>query len=56
VRYASADAPGHIKYGEPIIGEADVDNIAELARLGNLEVRVLEGSDALSAKPTGLRE
>jgi hypothetical protein len=56
VRYASADAPGHIKYGEPIIGEADVDNIAELARLGYLEVRVLEGSDALSAKPTGLRE
>jgi hypothetical protein len=40
------------RYGEPIQADADEDDVAELARTGNLQVRVSSGSDALSAIPT----
>lgn len=56
VRYESEDAPGHAKYGEPLLENSSPDDIADLAASGNLWVKVLEGSDALSAKPTENKE
>ena len=51
VRYISA-TDGEERYGEPILDSPEAD-IAALARDGNLEVNILEGSDALSATPNG---
>lgn len=50
VRYVSAK-DGQVHYGEPIADtEADID---ELAASGALRVKLLEGSNAISATPTG---
>lgn len=51
IRFVSA-SDGKTKFGEPILESSEAD-VAELARKGGLEVNVLEGSDALSAQPTG---
>ncbi|THX22561.1 hypothetical protein D6C90_05069 [Aureobasidium pullulans] len=53
VRFVSVD--GSIKYGEPILSNADSD-IHQLALDGKLEVTVLEGADVLSALPTDRKE
>lgn len=50
VRFVSAK-DGQVRYGEPIIdGSGDID---EQAMAGTLKVRVLAGSTALAAAPTG---
>ena len=50
VRYVSV-RDGQVHYGEPIVDErADID---QLAADGLLRVKVLEGSSAISATPTG---
>lgn len=53
VRFVSVD--GLIKYGEPILSNADSD-VHQLALDGKLEVTVLEGADVLSALPTDRKE
>ncbi|THY21640.1 hypothetical protein D6D01_06560 [Aureobasidium pullulans] len=53
VRFVSVD--GSIKYGEPILSNADSD-IHQLALDGKLEVTVLEGADVLSTLPTDRKE
>ena len=55
VRYESQNEPGQVKYGEPILEDSNAD-VAELARSGKLEVRVLEGGDALSATRSSATE
>lgn len=50
VRYISS-SDGSVKYGEPILEDANAD-IAALAQQGKLKVHVLEGSNPLEAKPT----
>lgn len=54
VRYISAK-DAKTKYGEPIVESENAD-IAAMAREGKLEVVVCEGSDALSAVPTGTKD
>lgn len=49
VRYENHD--GQIRYGEPVLPSPDSD-IIQLAGKGDLEAKVCEGIDALSAQPT----
>ncbi|KAH7069575.1 hypothetical protein BKA63DRAFT_476372 [Paraphoma chrysanthemicola] len=56
VRYIPEGEGSHVRYGEPLIDEKDADNVAQLAEAGKLQVRVLEGDDALSAKRTDKTE
>jgi len=51
VRYVPLEAGGTVQYGEPILPN-EADDIAELARKGELKVKVCKGSDPLSATPT----
>ena len=51
VRYISTEDSTLIQYGEPIVSEPDAD-ILDLARNGKLDVKVCEGSDPLSARPS----
>lgn len=50
VRYVSAKT-GQIRYGEPLVDDLMTD-IDQLATVGALKVRVLEGSSWLNATPT----
>ena len=51
MRYVSAK-DGKIRYGEPIVSDSKPD-IDGLAQSGKLEVTILEGTNPLSAQPTG---
>ena len=51
VRYIS-EKDGKVRYGEPIVSDSKPD-IDQLAQDGKLEVKVLDGSHPLQAKPTG---
>ena len=51
VRYVSA-TDDQIRYGEPILEPAEVENVAQLATEGKLEVKVLDGADPISAQRT----
>jgi hypothetical protein len=53
VRYIPEGADNIIRYGEPLLQKSQIDEIAQIAKEGKLEVNVLEGANALSAKPTG---
>lgn len=53
VRYVPAGNGGEVAYGEPILQDYEVNDIAKLAAEGRLRVRELRGSDPLSAEPTG---
>ena len=50
VRYR--DSEGSIKYGEPILSRDSNEDIASLARTGQLRVHVCNGHNALEASPT----
>ncbi|KAI0593138.1 hypothetical protein F4775DRAFT_587050 [Biscogniauxia sp. FL1348] len=52
VRYVSAQ-DNQIHYGEPIVQPTEVENIAQLARDGKLQVKVMDGADPLSVEHTG---
>ncbi|KAK9449626.1 fumarylacetoacetate hydrolase domain-containing 2 [Limtongia smithiae] len=54
VRYVSSK-DGKVKYGDPVIEDVTAD-IGHLALAGQLEVEVLDGTDPLSALPTGERD
>lgn len=56
VRFVSEDAIDQFQYGEPILQNPGVDDIAELAALGKLRVRVFDGSDPFNAKPSNRTE
>jgi hypothetical protein len=53
VRYIPVGDRDKIAYGEPILQDDEANEIANLAAAGKLRVRVLHGSDPLSARPTG---
>ena len=50
VRYEAED--GAIKYGEPVVEDDEHADVGQLAQKGQLKVKVCEGSDPLSARPT----
>ncbi|CAI4217820.1 unnamed protein product [Parascedosporium putredinis] len=53
VRYVPVGADTTVRYGQPILeNESDAGSIAQLAQSGKLQVKVLEGEDIFSAKPT----
>ncbi|WPH00200.1 Hypothetical protein R9X50_00302300 [Acrodontium crateriforme] len=54
VRYVSAK-DGQIHFGEPIVSDEKAD-IDQLAREGQLNVKVLEGANFLQAEPTGAED
>ena len=41
-----------IRYGEPILEARQVGDVADLAKNGKLQVKVLEGNNPLTATPT----
>jgi len=51
VRYL-AEGESKARYGEPILANPGEDDVAELASAGELQVKICEGSDPLSAVPT----
>lgn len=51
VRYTPKNS-NQIRYGEPILTDKSSNDVAELAERGLLQVRILEGPNALEAKPT----
>ena len=51
VRYVSSE-DNKIHYGEPIVQSEDIENIAQLATDGKLEVTVLEGTDPITVERT----
>lgn len=53
VRYLPDGSEGDPSYGEPILGDSEINDVSTLAANGKLRVRVLRGSDPLSAEPTG---
>ncbi|TQS31627.1 hypothetical protein Golomagni_08086 [Golovinomyces magnicellulatus] len=55
VRYQSRGDDSTVKFGEPIIGKDQVDQIATLAGAGELKVRVFRGNNPLDAKLDGNR-
>ncbi len=55
VRYVSAE-DNQTRYGEPIVPSTEVENIAQLATEGNLQVKVLEGTDPISVERTDMTD
>lgn len=53
VRYVPQGAEDTIRYGDPVLAESEIDNVAHLAAEGNLKVKVLQGDNPLDAQPTG---
>lgn len=53
VRYVPQGRNQAVRYGEPIIKESEVDQIAQIAEEGKLEVKVLHGDHPLDATPNG---
>lgn len=51
VRYTPKNGT-QARYGEPVLTDKNNNDVAELAERGLLRVRVLEGPNALEAKPT----
>ncbi len=51
VRYVSAE-DNQIRYGEPIVPPSEIENIAQLAKDGKLQVKVLEGTNPISVERT----
>ncbi|KAH7095476.1 hypothetical protein FB567DRAFT_601391 [Paraphoma chrysanthemicola] len=51
VRYVSA-TDNQIRYGEPILDPTEVENVAQLATEGKLQVKILEGTEPISAQRT----
>ena len=51
VRYVSA-GDNQIHYGEPMVEASQIDQIAELAKDGKLQVKVLEGSEPMTVRRT----
>ncbi|KAH7085830.1 hypothetical protein BKA63DRAFT_575180 [Paraphoma chrysanthemicola] len=51
VRYVSA-TDNQIRYGEPILEPTEVENVAQLATEGKLQVKILEGTEPISAQRT----
>lgn len=57
VRYIPADGSADVRYGDPILPDGSTGSeIVEWAEQGKLQVKVLEGSDYLSATPTDRTE
>lgn len=54
VRYQSAES-GPVQFGEPIVSDGNAD-ISGLARTGQLQVTVYEGSNPFSLQPTARTE
>lgn len=42
-----------VRFGEPILEDAQIDQVAQLAETGKLKVEILQGSSPLDATPTG---
>jgi hypothetical protein len=53
VRYIPEGGENTICYGDAILADSEIDKIAQLANEGKLKVKVLQGDNALDAKPTG---
>lgn len=51
IRFAPQGESG-VYYGEPILDGSSVEEIDELVQQGRLKARILEGSNALSARRT----
>ncbi|KAJ5773451.1 degradation of aromatic compounds protein [Penicillium paradoxum] len=51
IRYVSA-TDDHIRYGEPILQDSDLEKLDQLVEEGQLEVRAFEGNEPITATPT----
>ena len=51
VRYVSEE-DNKIRYGEPQVEASQVEHIAELAKDGKLQVKVMEGSEPMTVRRT----
>jgi hypothetical protein len=50
VRYIATSGHGNVQYGEPVVSSSE--EFDDLLKAGKLQVRVCEGSDPFSARPT----
>ncbi|KAH6618823.1 hypothetical protein C7974DRAFT_427064 [Boeremia exigua] len=53
VRYVPQGQDQAICFGDPIVAESEIDQIAQIAAEGRLEVKVLQGDHPLNATPNG---
>lgn len=53
IRYIPQGQDQVVRYGDPIIRESEIDQIAQIAEEGRLEVKVLQGDHPLDATPSG---
>ena len=55
VRYQPVDS-NEVQFGQPILEDGQIDQVAQLAESGKLKVEILQGSSPLDAIPTGQEE